>query len=98
MRTGPGGSSSNSIANSVLIRALPRSISTSTPSADIAFSIAVRTRSASVPSTGRVESVSSTPPAASSTRSSPPISRARVTTPSASAALWETTTIPTGAT
>ena len=43
--------SSISIANSVLISALPRSISTSTPSGDIARSIAARTRSASVPST-----------------------------------------------
>ena len=83
--------SSISIANSVLISALPRSMSTSTPSSDIARSIAARTRSASVPSAPG----SSIPPAASSASSSPPISRASATTPSASASLWETTTRPT---
>ena len=86
-------SPSISIANSVLISALPRSMSTSTPSSDIARSIAARTRSASVPSAPG----SSIPPAASSASSSPPISRARATTPSASASLWETTTMPTTA-
>ena len=85
--------SSISIANSVLISALPRSMSTSTPSSDIARSIAARTRSASVPSAPG----SSIPPAASSASSSPPISRASATTPSASASLWETTTRPTTA-
>src|SRR5262249_52828370 len=76
---------------SALISALPRSMSTSTPSSDIARSIAARTRSASVPSAPG----SSIPPAASSASSGPPISRASVTTPSASASLWETTTMPT---
>ncbi len=75
--TRPGGSSSNSTASSALISALPRSISTRTPSEDMARSIAARTRSASVPSTPG----SSVPPAASSARSVPPISRASATTP-----------------
>ncbi len=87
----PGASPSSSTANSALISALPRSIRTRTPSGDIARSIAARTRSASVPSTPG----SSVPPAASRARSAPAISRARLTTPWASASLCETTTIPT---
>ena len=90
-RTGPGAPSSISTANSALISALPRSINTSTPSGDMARSIAARTRSASVPRTPS----SSIPPAASMASSSPPISRARRTTPWARTSLWETTTIPT---
>ena len=83
-------SSTISVAISALMSALPRSISTSTPSSDSARSMAACTRVASVPT-----EPSSIPPAASIFTSSPPISRASSTTPSASEALWETTTSPT---
>ena len=79
----------SSTAISALISALPRSISTSTPSSERARSIAALTRSASVPT-----EPSSIPPAASIASSSPPIWRASSTTPVASAGVWETMTRP----
>ena len=89
-RIGPPPGSAISTAISALITALPRSISTSTPSGERTRSTAWRTRSASVPI-----SPDSIPPADSMATSAPPISRASSITPSASAALWETMTRPT---
>ena len=88
-RTGPPSGSAISTAISALSRALPRSISTSTPSAERARPTPPA-RAASVPI-----APSSIPPAASIATSAPPISRASSTTPSASAELWETMTRPT---
>ena len=81
-----------STAISALISALPRSISTSTPSGEARARIASMTTIASVPI---APGGSAMPPAASIATSSPPISRASSTTPSASFALCETMTSPT---
>src|SRR4029453_16263375 len=80
-----------SSAISALSTALPRSISTSTPSPWSARSIASATRTASVPSAGSGASI----PPASSIGTSPPIPRASSATPAASVALCETITRPT---
>src|SRR4029450_7156760 len=71
--------------------ALPRSITTSTPSSDQTASTAATTRIASVP----IWPSSSSPPAVAIATSRPPISLARTAVPSASAALCETSTKPT---
>ena len=89
---GPPSGSLISTASSALISALPRSISTSTPSGERTASTAAITRAASVPI-----APSSRPPAVAIATSSPPISRASWATPSASPALCETMTRPTTA-
>jgi len=82
---------SRSRAISALSTALPRSIRTTTPSPESACRTASATSTGSVPRgrPGRFR-----PPAAASRTSVPAISRASSSTPSASAALWETMTIP----
>src|SRR5437667_6296625 len=80
-----------SSAVSALRTALPRSISTSTPSPESARPIASITRTASVPSAPS----SASPPASSSFTSGPAISAASSRTPAASVLLCETITIPT---
>jgi hypothetical protein len=81
-----------SAAISALITALPRSMSTITPSGDFARSIASITTTMSVPISPGGSAI---PPAASIATSCPPICRASSTTPSARRALWETMTRPT---
>jgi hypothetical protein len=84
-------SGSRSSAISVDRIALPRSMSTRTPSSDHARSIACCTRTASVPIPW---SGPSSPPAVSIRTSSPPIWRASSAVPSASSKLCETRTMP----
>ncbi len=88
LRRSPG---SKSRAISALSTALPMSMSTTTPSGLSTWRMASATRAGSVPR-GRPGSAS--PPAAASRTSGPAISRASSSTPSASAALWETRTRP----
>ncbi|MNQ72922.1 hypothetical protein D3C85_876380 [compost metagenome] len=83
-----GGSSSSAV--SALSRALPRSISTSTPLPSSASSIALITAMASVP----MGCAGSSTPAASSRRAGLPSCAASSCNPAARVALWETTTMP----